>query len=62
MHIIELSKSTTQLNIYETDALLEDFFQTTFNAANFLYVWKYMDGYLDVDKGSELGKFYMKGI
>lgn len=49
------------LNDFETDTLLEKFFAEQFNASNFLYVYKFMDGYVDVDKSSDLGRYYMKG-
>lgn len=48
------------LHNYRTDDLLFPFFVEKFNTSNFFYVWGFMDGYLDVEKFSELGKFFIK--
>ena len=45
---------------YDTNALLKDKFNETYNEINFLFVFKYMSDYVDVDKSSKLNKFYMK--
>ena len=45
---------------YDTNALLKNKFNETYNAINFLFVFKYMSDYVDVDKSSNLSKFYMK--
>ena len=45
---------------YDTNALLKNKFNETYNAINFLFVFKYMSDYVDVDKSSELSKFYTK--
>ena len=62
-HILALIKDDPQLSRFGSDNdLLESHFVKTFNATNFVYVFKYMNEYLDVDKSSELEKFYMQGI
>ena len=35
-------------------------FLRRFNKENFLAVFSYMDGYIDIDASSELGKYYLK--
>ena len=62
-HILALIKNDSQLSRFESDNdLLESHFVKTFNVINFVYVFKYMNEYLDVDKSSELEKFYMQNI
>jgi hypothetical protein len=39
---------------------LTKFFESKFNAQNYLFVWYYMVDYLDVDHSSDLGRFFMK--
>jgi hypothetical protein len=41
------------------DDELDHFWETNFNTTNFLSAWYYMEGYINVDKCTELGKFYM---
>jgi hypothetical protein len=42
------------------DEDLTGFFNDLFNSSNFLKCWYYMDGYIDVDKSTELGKYFMR--
>ncbi|KAI9746854.1 MAG: tRNA-splicing endonuclease subunit sen54 [Chaenotheca gracillima] len=42
--------------------VLNEFFCETFNKENFLNVFHFMNGYLDVDNSSDLGKYYLRNI
>lgn len=46
---------------FYTTLLLLRFFFEAYNASNFMYVWLYMNGYLDVEKSSSLKMYYCKG-
>ena len=62
-HILAFIKDDPQLSRFESDNdLLKSHFVKTFNVTNFVYVFKYMNEYLNVDKNSELEKFYMQDI
>lgn len=45
---------------FRTNDLLFPFFEDKYNASNFFFVWGFMDGYVDVEKSSDLGKFFIK--
>lgn len=45
---------------YKTEDLLFPFFNEKYNASNFLYVWYFMDDYVDVEQSSDLGKYFIK--
>ena len=40
--------------------ILADYFAGKFSAANFMFCWAYMDGYIDVEASANLGLYYMK--
>lgn len=59
-HVRLLLEDNPICKSYTTNVLLQQFFTTTFNSANFFYVWHYMDGYLNVEGSSTLGRYYIK--
>ncbi|KAL8802828.1 MAG: hypothetical protein Q9200_006454 [Gallowayella weberi] len=61
-HVKQLMAEDSIMKEYNTTALLQHTFEKTFNEVNFLFVWSFLEGYLDFDGCSELGKYYMKGI
>jgi hypothetical protein len=42
------------------DEQLVSFFESIFNEANFMRVWVFMKGYLDVEQSSEIGRWIMQ--
>jgi hypothetical protein len=41
-------------------SVLLPYFARKFNVLNFLFCWYYMDGYLDMDRSSPMGIYFMK--
>ena len=50
------------LKDFTSENLLRQFFAPKFNAINFLNCWHYMEQYVDVERSSALGQFYMKSM
>ncbi|KAI9749067.1 MAG: hypothetical protein M4579_007018 [Chaenotheca gracillima] len=52
-HVLRTSQDIPTLN---------NFFRSTFSKENFLHVFHFMQGYMEVDKSSDLGKYYLTNI
>ncbi len=61
MRLIDIEKGGMMAGVKD-EKLLHDYFCAKYNTENFLSVWGFMDGYLDVENSSELGAYFLKSM
>ncbi|KAN0068231.1 hypothetical protein V8E54_013801 [Elaphomyces granulatus] len=59
-HVATLMSEDMLLKDQIDPSVLLPYFARKFNESNFLFCWYYMDGYLDVDRSSPMGVYFMK--
>ncbi|KAL9023601.1 MAG: hypothetical protein Q9180_008171 [Flavoplaca navasiana] len=60
--IFNCDEHRNKKTLYTTRELLTDFFESVFSSGNYFAVFRHIDGYVEYEGSTELGKFYMRSV